>query len=697
MATKESRLAQIYRQELAKNRGFLGSFAGASGARVREITDLRRHLLPQMGITGAISQRVFGKPFRYGNGMGTETTSNSSSGTDRVVSDKLTRIDINSKMTAKNTIVLPAMARDMNLMRLNMQKMVTLSGGTASIKSDMFFKRAADREALYESQFKKTSGLAADSTVKKSNTIEKSGGFLSSIVDFLKLPLLSMFTSLFGALLKGGLIASIIIGVGALVREMFNNKEFRDKIFTSINDIVKSIFGDDVWKNLAVGVAAAALAFGPLNIALGLLSSLIAPLNAGLSGLVSFIRRHPLIFGITVGVGAAMKLDQYIDAERERKAREGLTRQVLGRSAREEIVRGGGRNMTIAQEVQMQIKNDEEQIKKLEAEIAQRKSKSILNVADRRYIANTENQISGLRERIRLNTEEFLNKPEYNRAPNEINSPPPTRASLADQGREGRDRGISPTRVNGISDNGIKLIAEKEGFSDKAYWDNSQYSIGYGTRTDDPEEIAGKKTVTREEAMRRLKDHVEKRIRPTLDPLTQRYGWNQAQYDAMASFAYNLGEGALTQVTAGGTRTNEQISAAMMEYNKERKNGSLVVNTGLTARRSEEQRLFTSGTYGNTVMSSSASSSAPSITQNTPRTPSASDTSQTSIFQDFGNMLTALFSAIGATNESVQQVAAASARSNVSDQSMRIPNPYDSQLFETLLNYHTELGTPVSS
>jgi len=48
------------------------------------------------------------------------------------IENKIVRIGIDTRVTAKNTSVLPAMAKNMNLMRLNMEKMVKLSGGTPS-------------------------------------------------------------------------------------------------------------------------------------------------------------------------------------------------------------------------------------------------------------------------------------------------------------------------------------------------------------------------------------------------------------------------------------------------------------------------------------------------------------------------------------------------------------------------------------
>ena len=75
----------------------------------------------------------------------------------------------------------------------------------------------------------------------------------------------------------------------------------------------------------------------------------------------------------------------------------------------------------------------------------------------------------------------------------------------------------------------------------------------------------------------------------------QNYNWSQSQKDALTSFLYNLGPRALNQVTAQGTRTNEEIADKMLEYNTSKGE----VMAGLTQRRREESDQFRSGlNYG---------------------------------------------------------------------------------------------------
>jgi len=63
------------------------------------------------------------------------------------------------------------------------------------------------------------------------------------------------------------------------------------------------------------------------------------------------------------------------------------------------------------------------------------------------------------------------------------------------------------------------------------------------------------------------------------------YNWNQNEYDALVSFAYNIGS--IDGLTAKGARTRSEIAAKILEYNKA---GGKVL-AGLTRRRQEERAL----------------------------------------------------------------------------------------------------------
>ncbi len=67
------------------------------------------------------------------------------------------------------------------------------------------------------------------------------------------------------------------------------------------------------------------------------------------------------------------------------------------------------------------------------------------------------------------------------------------------------------------------------------------------------------------------------------------YGWKQNEFDAMVSFAYNVGS--IDQLTANGRRSRKEIADAIPKYNK----GGGKVLAGLVRRRDAERELFLRG------------------------------------------------------------------------------------------------------
>lgn len=69
----------------------------------------------------------------------------------------------------------------------------------------------------------------------------------------------------------------------------------------------------------------------------------------------------------------------------------------------------------------------------------------------------------------------------------------------------------------------------------------------------------------------------------------------QTQFDALASFTFNLGQGALATLLRG--RSPEDVGPAILRYNKARVHGELQVVNGLTRRREAEKAIFEQGIY----------------------------------------------------------------------------------------------------
>ena len=126
------------------------------------------------------------------------------------------------------------------------------------------------------------------------------------------------------------------------------------------------------------------------------------------------------------------------------------------------------------------------------------------------------------------------------------------------------------------------MVKRFEGFSAKPYWDNGQWSIGYGTRSskDAP-------SITRDEAERRLLAELD---RSRADVLTHAAGADltEKQIAALTSFQYNTGAVARVFEKANGDLS--AIPGIMAQW---RCSGGKVLS-GLVARRSVEGELFAS-------------------------------------------------------------------------------------------------------
>lgn len=142
-----------------------------------------------------------------------------------------------------------------------------------------------------------------------------------------------------------------------------------------------------------------------------------------------------------------------------------------------------------------------------------------------------------------------------------------------------------------ISEKGINLIKEFEGLYLKAYYDAvGVISIGYGITNSDKAitgvTIRPGMKISKETAEKWLRDSLNKKYAPKVMKYDSKYLWNQNQFDALVSFAYNVGS--IDQLTANGTRDINTIARKILAYNKA---GGKVL-TGLARRRKAEHDLF---------------------------------------------------------------------------------------------------------
>ena len=141
------------------------------------------------------------------------------------------------------------------------------------------------------------------------------------------------------------------------------------------------------------------------------------------------------------------------------------------------------------------------------------------------------------------------------------------------------------------TEDAILMIQGFEGFHPNAYMDNGQWTIGFGTSS---EEGA---TITREEADRVMREHVK-----TLEASINKFAadnnltLNQGQFDALISFSFNCGTawtrsaGKFRTAVLNGTTGNEFLYAITLWANS-----AGVPSTGLIKRRLAEANLYLNG------------------------------------------------------------------------------------------------------
>jgi lysozyme len=150
-----------------------------------------------------------------------------------------------------------------------------------------------------------------------------------------------------------------------------------------------------------------------------------------------------------------------------------------------------------------------------------------------------------------------------------------------------------------VSDAGLKLIASYEGWRAQLYEDVAGHAtIGYGhlvhlgniTAADRAGQFG--KGITQAQGMALLRADAQRMVSAVRDCVT--VPLNQNQFDALVSFAFNVGAGALRGSTLVRKLNAGDYAGAADAFGMWTKAGGKVV-AGLVRRRSEEAALFRSG------------------------------------------------------------------------------------------------------
>lgn len=266
------RLAEIYRQEQRTG----GGIASAVGKRLKEKFDPRQ-ALDQRGLLTSMFPSL--RAYKATPEMKSPTAASSALVEAELGSVSASLDDINVKMrvVAKNTMGMPMMSRDINLIKLNIFKMVKLLGGVANTsKTDMFWKSSKERENQLESQLKAAKGRATQvsgTSPTRDGGVEQKASFMSRLGLGLKgfgKGLIEVISSINPAFVKGmlflgagiaGFLGSFvgITGILGKVYEFLGVDEGSKNFLQSVADGLKSFNEIDGTNLLTVSSGIAAL------------------------------------------------------------------------------------------------------------------------------------------------------------------------------------------------------------------------------------------------------------------------------------------------------------------------------------------------------------------------------------------------------------------------------------------------------
>lgn len=319
-----------FKEILAERRkagaGIGSSLKTAFSERAKEKLDPRNYLFTKGGMATALFPKLAG----YKAKLGTEKIKRNVGGDSIAIEPvivKLDELNMQFRIVTKNSMSLPGMARDMNIMRQNIVKLVSKLKVKPSTSADEFFMNASRKESAYEQLFggKSISPTAAGN---RNNIKGFFGNLLSGgMSGFLK--------SVITGLLKGGLIIAVAEGIGKYITD----PEFRDKINEVVDKFMTKLFGEEWAKNLLVGLGALGLGFAALNTDIGsfakggfkildMLLDVLSIVAIGFGRLVPFLRNAVTLFAkLSPAIATILALvtaanrdtdeDQQIAAKRE--------------------------------------------------------------------------------------------------------------------------------------------------------------------------------------------------------------------------------------------------------------------------------------------------------------------------------------------------------------------------------------------
>jgi murein DD-endopeptidase MepM/ murein hydrolase activator NlpD len=192
-----SRLTNILQQEY-KTKGLVSGAFSAMSKSSKEKMDVRNILFGGSGLGSIVGRKVFGKGYSATAGSNNTGVSNPLKESTNLNNPILEQIN-------QNTSYMPAMARDMNVLRQSFSKFLISQKISPANTPDKYFEKAKQREDLYESTFNKKSKSTTPTKINNNDKKNTGGvlGILSSILG-----------GTIGAV--GGIIGGLVGGIASI-------------------------------------------------------------------------------------------------------------------------------------------------------------------------------------------------------------------------------------------------------------------------------------------------------------------------------------------------------------------------------------------------------------------------------------------------------------------------------------------------
>ena len=227
-------LADVIRSKRKSGQSRTGSFFGSLKDKLKEKIDPRQ-IFNQTGILTSLfpslkAYKAKGVGEETGKLIQRRTTELSNSPQSMGEGMDLSVVEKNTRISAVNSMALPGLSRDVNVMRQNISKLVKVVGLKPETKADNFFKKSSEREKEYESKFKTRPKLTGPNTTL-SDEEEKSKGFLGSLLSIV-----------------GGLIKAVTTTIGKIFSTLFTLLQgLVTSLFTTLKvvltTVITSLFG----------------------------------------------------------------------------------------------------------------------------------------------------------------------------------------------------------------------------------------------------------------------------------------------------------------------------------------------------------------------------------------------------------------------------------------------------------------------